>query len=60
MDMADDPTHRSGQDRDQIHVNQAHEVAYWTNALGASEGGLRKGVADVGDRADAVRKLLGQ
>lgn len=58
--MADDPTHRGGQDRDQIHVNQPHEVAYWTKALGASEGGLRKAVADVGDRADAVRKLLGQ
>ena len=44
--MADDPTHRGGQDRDQIHLNQPHEVAYWTKALGASEGGLRKAVAE--------------
>ena len=58
--MADDLTHRGGQDRDQIHVNQPHEVAYWTKALGASEGGLRKAVADGGDHTYAVRKLLGK
>ena len=58
--MADDPTNRGGQDRDRINVNQPHEVAYWTKALGVTEAELRQAVAAVGDRADAVRKQLGQ
>ena len=58
--MPDDPSNRRGQDRDRINVNQPYEVAYWTRALGVSEDELRKAVAAVGDRADAVRKHLGK
>lgn len=58
--MPDDPNTRHGQDRDRINVNQQHEVAYWTKALGVTEEELRNAVAAVGDRADAVRKHLGK
>jgi len=58
--MADDPKNRGGQDRGRINVNQPHEVAYWTKALGVTEEELRKAVAAVGDRSDAVRKHLGK
>ena len=58
--MADDPNVRHGQDRDRINLTQPHEVAYWTKALGENEELLRKVVADVGDRVEAVRKHLGK
>ena len=58
--MADDPNVRSGHDLYQINLSQPHEVAYWTKALGINEELLRKVVAEVGDRVDAVRQHLGK
>lgn len=56
--MADDLTKRGKADRDRINVNEAHEVRYWTKALGVSEAQLRDAVAQAGVMAADVRKLL--
>ena len=58
--MADDPNVGSGQDLYRVILSQPHEVAYWTKALGINEELLRKVVAEVGDRVDAVRQRLGK
>lgn len=56
--MADDLTKRGKADRDRINVNEAHEVRYWTKALGVSEAQLREAVDQAGVMAADVRKLL--
>jgi hypothetical protein len=56
--MSDDLNTRAGGDRSRIILNQPHELAYWTRAFGVTEAELRKAVAAVGDRAEAVRKHL--
>jgi hypothetical protein len=58
--MADDPNVRGGRDLYRVILSQPHEVAYWTKALGINEELLRKVVAAVGDRVDAVRQHLGK
>ena len=58
--MADDRNVRSGQDLYQIDLSQPQEVAYWTKALGINEELLRRVVAEVGDRVDAVLQRLGK
>ena len=58
--MADDRNVHSGQDLYRINLSQPHDVAYWTKALGINEELLRKVVAEVGDRVDAVRQRLGK
>ena len=58
--MADDRNVRSGQDLYQIDLSEPHEVAYWTKALGINEELLRRVVAEVGDRVDAVLQRLGK
>jgi Protein of unknown function (DUF3606) len=45
-------------DRSRIRMNKAHEVHYWTEALGCSEDELAAAVARVGNLTDAVRHEL--
>jgi len=58
--MADDLKDRGPQDRSRINVNEAHELRYWTQALGVTEAQLREAVQAVGASATAVRKHLGK
>ena len=57
--MSDDTSQRGPQDRSRINLNQAHEVRYWTQALGVSEAELSRAVGAVGSSADKVREFLG-
>jgi hypothetical protein len=57
--MSDDTSQRGPQDRSRINMNQAHEVQYWTQALGVSEAELSRAVGAVGSSADKVREFLG-
>lgn len=56
--MADDLTNRGPQDRGRVNVHEAHELDYWTEAMGCSEQQLRDAVAAVGVGAKAVRQYL--
>ena len=58
--MSDDTSKRGGTDRSRINVNQPHEVAYWTKALGVSEEQLKQAVKSVGAGAEEVRRHLGK
>jgi hypothetical protein len=57
--MSDDTSQRGPQDRSRINLGQAHEVRYWTQALGVSEAELSRAVGAVGSSADKVREFLG-
>jgi uncharacterized protein DUF3606 len=57
--MSDDTSQRGPQDRSRINMSQAHEVKYWTQALGVSEAELSRAVGAVGSSADKVREFLG-
>ncbi len=46
-------------DRDLISLGEAHEVRYWTKALGVSEERLREAVKRAGHSAAKVRVELG-
>jgi hypothetical protein len=56
--MSDDTSQRGPQDRARINLTQAHEVRYWTQALGVSEAELSRAVGAVGSSADKVREFL--
>lgn len=56
--MSDDLSKRGPQDRSRISLTEAHEVRYWTEALGVSEEELRRLVGEAGHQADAVRARL--
>ena len=58
--MADDLKKRGSPDRDRINVNEDYEVQDWSESLGVTPEELKKAVAAVGDRADAVRQHLGK
>ncbi|HYX47962.1 MAG TPA: DUF3606 domain-containing protein [Sphingomicrobium sp.] len=58
--MADNLSNRGSPDRDRINMNEDYEVRDWAKKLGVSEEELRRAVAQVGDRADAVRQHLGR
>ena len=58
--MSDDTSKRGGADRSRINMNQPHEVAYWTKALGVSEEQLKQAVKSVGSGAEEVRRHLGK
>ncbi len=58
--MSDDLSKRGPQDRSRINVNEAHELRYWTQALGVTEAKLREAVKAVGPSATAVREHLGK
>jgi hypothetical protein len=57
--MADSLTNRVQLDRSKINMHEAHEVKYWTHALGITRDDLQKAVDKVGSSAAAVRKQLG-
>ena len=56
--MSDDPTQRGDQDRLRINVNQDYELQDWSKKFGVTSDELKKAVAEVGDRAEDVGKLL--
>jgi hypothetical protein len=56
--MPDDPSIRSGQDRERIDVGQEHELRHWSEALGVTKERLKEAVRAVGDRVDRVREHL--
>ena len=56
--MADSLANRVQPDRSKINMHEAHEVKYWTHALGITRDDLQKAVDEVGSSAAAVRKQL--
>lgn len=56
--MPDDPLKTGQADRDRISVQQAHEIAYWTQALDCTEEELKEAVRNVGHMADDVRRYF--
>jgi hypothetical protein len=56
--MSDDTTTRGGQDRKRINVNQDYELRDRSKKFGVTPEELKKAVADVGDRAEAVEERL--
>ena len=58
--MSDDLTNRGAEDRARISLKEAHEVRYWTEALGIGFDELKRVVDKVGNSADAVRRELGK
>lgn len=59
-DMADDKSKPGRPDRDRINVNEEYELRDWSKSLGVTPEELKRAVAQVGDRADAVRQHLGK
>jgi hypothetical protein len=57
--MTDNLTRRVQPDRSKINMHEAHEVKYWTHALGVTREDLQKAVDKVGNSAPTVRKQLG-
>jgi hypothetical protein len=58
--MADNLENRGPADRTRINVHEAHELTYWTKALGVSAEQLKAAVAKVGVMAKDVRQHLGK
>jgi len=58
--MADDLGKRGSPDRDRININEDYELRDWSKKFGVSPEELKRAVAQVGDRADAVRQHLGK
>jgi hypothetical protein len=58
--MADDKSKPGSPDRDRINVNEDYELRDWSKKFGVSPDELKRAVAQVGDRADAVRQHLGK
>ncbi|MCL6711472.1 DUF3606 domain-containing protein [Pseudoxanthomonas sp. z9] len=56
--MSDDLTQRGEPDRSRIALNEDHEIRYWTERFGVSEGRLREAVKSVGNSADDVGEWL--
>lgn len=56
--MPDNLNDPGPQDSKLIALEQEHEVRYWTERLGITEGELRAAVAEVGHSAAAVRAHL--
>jgi len=60
MDVSDNHTKRAQPDRSKINMHEAHEVKYWTHALGVTREELQKAIDKVGNSAATVRKELGK
>lgn len=56
--MADNPSIRSGSDRERINVNQEHELRHWAKKFDATPQQIKEAVQAVGDRADKVEMHL--
>lgn len=57
--MSDDRTNPGPEDGKLVSLAEAHEVAYWTRALGCTALQLEVAVRAVGHSAAAVRDYLG-
>ena len=58
--MADNTSKFNKADASRINLQQDHEVAYWTTALGVTKAELEAAVKAVGTTAAAVRRHLGK
>jgi len=56
--MSDNLSNRGNPDRNLISLTEAHEVRYWTEALGISKEELERVVHQVGNSAAKVREHL--
>ena len=56
--MSDDNSKRGPADRNQISLNEDHEVRYWSEAFGVAKEQLGAAVKAVGNSADKVREHL--
>jgi len=56
--MPDDLKNRGVPDRSRIHMEEKHEVAYWTKKFGVSEAELREAVKAAGPTAGKVQAHL--
>lgn len=56
--MSDDLNNRDPVDRSLISLTEAHEVHYWTQAMGVSVDELKRAVDKVGHSAAKVREEL--
>ena len=56
--MSDNLSNRGNPDRNLISLTEAHEVRYWTEALGISKEELERVVGQVGNSAAKVREHL--
>lgn len=57
--MTDDRSKTGGEDRRRISLVEDDEVRDWAQTFGVTEEALRRAVARVGDRAEAVQRELG-
>lgn len=58
--MGDDRRKSGGLDRNRIDLRRKHEIRYWTDELQVDEATLRNAVAEVGTRADTVRRRIAE
>ncbi len=56
--MPDNPNLRGEPDRSLIHMNQPHEVEYWTRRLGCTRQRLQQAVNAVGNSVAKVTAWL--
>jgi len=56
--MSDNLSNKGNPDRNLISLTEAHEVRYWTEALGISKEELERAVDQVGNSAAKVREHL--
>ena len=56
--MPDNKRKTRPQDSGRVNVNEAHELRYWTEALGVTKERLIETVRDVGTSATAVKNAL--
>jgi len=56
--MSDNLSNKGNPDRNLISLTEAHEVRYWTEALGISKEELERVVVQVGNSAAKVREHL--
>ncbi len=56
--MAGDRRKSGGLDRNRIDLRRKHEIRYWTDELQVDGATLRDAVAEVGTRADIVRRRI--
>jgi hypothetical protein len=56
--MSDNLSNKGNPDRNLISLTEAHEVRYWTEALGISKEELERVVSQVGHSAAKVREHL--
>lgn len=50
----------SGRPMEEIDINDASQICYWTKRWDVSENALRKAVADVGTEVSELRIVLGR